>query len=225
MSRLLAIGGLDAISTITKLDDLRQYLDVLKKQIDSMAEDYSKKMDAEVKAIESAHEKDEYYDIHLDEYWQYTETFPRIFMNSFLIITYSLLETQTHGVAKRIRKRFHEIFDVDEIRGGGNLDAAILFIKKLTNVDAKQFSSWNAIKDAQRLRNIIVHANGYIAPDSQQDKELAQKYNVLDQSMIDEVGTSISTISITYDYCLAVLDTLDSFFSDLFEQIKRASHP
>jgi hypothetical protein len=51
---------LDAISTITKLDELRQYLDVINKQLDIMGEDYDKKMEEDAKAIVNPDEKDEY---------------------------------------------------------------------------------------------------------------------------------------------------------------------
>jgi len=225
MGKLMAVGGLDAISTITKLLELRQYLDVLKKQIDVMAEDYYRKMEEEVKAIDNPEEKNEYYENSMEEYWRYTERFPRIFMNGFLIIAYSLLETQTHSVAKRMQRKFGEVFDVDEIRGGGDLEAAILYIKKLTRVDAKQFSSWDDIKDAQRLRNIIVHSNGQIASDSTKDIELAEKCGVLDKTMIDVMGRSIFMVLNTYDYNLTLLDAQDAFFADLYGQTKLASQP
>ena len=220
MGKLIAVGDLYAMSTYIKLEELRQYLDVLNKQITAMGKDYYLKMEENAKKIENPQLQKDYYENVMEELWSYTERFPRIFMNSSIIIAYSLLETQTNGVAKRMQKKFNDFPDLNKNKERGNLEAAVLKIEKLTGVKAKRFSSWNDIKDVQRLRNIIVHANGYMAVDNQKDIDLAQKYNVLDQSMIDMNGRSISMVLITSDYCLAFLDTLDSFFADLHSQTK-----
>lgn len=103
-----------SIGTDIKIDELRHYLDTLKKELESMADDFDKKVEAEAKKIEDDRERDEFYDWNSEEYWNYKETFPRILFNSFHVSSYTLLESEIYSIARRLGKRQKQLFDVTE---------------------------------------------------------------------------------------------------------------
>ncbi len=193
-----------------KIEEMRDYLDTLNKQLDQMPKDYEKRIEAGAEGIEDEDERDEYYEWHSDFYWRYKETFPRIFLNSYHISAYSLLESEIYSVARRVGEKKHEVFDVSDIKGRDYLESASSYIKKLTLIDAATFSSWSSLKEGQRLRNIIVHSNGKVT--KQDNIEVAKKHKVYNESNEE--------LSITYDYCKAFLDTLRTFFTELYRHTK-----
>ena len=213
-----------SVGTDTKINELMHYLNTLKSQLENMAEDYTKRIEVELKKIEKEEEKEGFYEWSEEDYYRYKETFPRIFLNSFHVTAYSFLETEIELIAKRVGKKQKQVFDVSEIRGSGNLESAIFYIKKLTGVNAKDktFASWTGLKEGQRLRNIIVHSNGELTENK--DIQLAKKHKVLLMELRIELpsvrATHIKELSITYEYCVSFLDTTKAFFAELYKQMK-----
>jgi hypothetical protein len=213
-----------SVSTDMKISELMHYLITLKSQLENMAEDYTKRIEVELKKIEKEEEKEGFYEWSEEDYYRYKETFPHIFLNSFHVTAYSFLETEIELIAKRVGKKQKQVFDVSEMRGSGNLESAIFYIKKLTGVNAKDktFASWIGLKEGQRLRNIIVHSNGELTENK--DIQLAKKHKVLLMESRIELpsvrATHIKKLSITYEYCVSFLDTIGAFFAKLYEQMK-----
>ena len=201
--------------TYVEIQSLSYYLDKLYTQLGNMAKDFMEWTKSELQKIEDYEEKGKFFGEHLVNYWQLTKGFPRLFLNSFHIAAYSLLETEIYNIARHIGKKQNQKFDVSEIRGGDYLESASYYIKKLTGIDAKQFSCWNGLKDGQRLRNIIVHSNGKITKKS--DTDLAKKCGVYDY---DASRASGKEVTITHDYCKRFIDLVRTFFSEMYTQTK-----
>jgi len=198
--------------TDIEIDSLLFYLNRLYAQLGDMTEDFKESVESEAQKIVDNEEKDQFLDWYQDEYWQYAEVFPRLFLNSFHVAVYSLLETETCGIATQIGKKQNQKFDVSEIRGGGYFESAIYYIKKLTNIDAKndkQFSCWPDLKDGQGLRNIIVHYNGKVTKESH--ARLARKCGVYDASRKE--------VTLTHDYCKRFVKSLRTFFSEMYKKM------
>lgn len=211
-----------SVGTDIKIDELRDYLNTLKIQLENMVSDYEKRIEAEAKTIQDEQERQDFYEWSGEEYWRYKENFPRILLNSFHVTAYTLLESEIYSVASRVGKKQNQVFDVSEIRGKDYLQSTCYYIEKLTAVDAKTFGSWSELTEGQRLRNIIVHSNGKLM--ANKDIELAKKYKVCSESSIElPSGRSIKELSITYDYCKAFLDTLRAFFTELYKRMKAGS--
>ncbi len=96
-------------------------------------------------------------------------------------------------------------------------------LKKLTQIDAKSFQTWNKIMEGRRLRNIITHSNGRL--ENAKDIALAKKYKVLDDSMLEILSTRpIQQIFITYEYSKSFLITLIKFFKELYSAIEAGNY-
>lgn len=201
------------MGTGIEMQSLLFYLNKLYSQLGDMAEDFKKSLDSQAQKIEDKEELARFFDWHQDEYWQYAEVFPRLFLNSFHVAAYSLLETETCKIATRIGKKQNQKFDVSEIRGGGYFESAIYYIKKLTGLDARddsQFSCWSDLKDGQELRNIMVHFNGKVTKESH--ARLARKCRVYDASRKE--------VTLTHDYCKRFMELLKTFFSELYTEME-----
>jgi len=143
MRTLETTSDLLEFGTYIEVESLLYYLDKLYTRLGNMTEDFMEWTKSEVQKIEDGEKRDNFLDVNFAEYWQLTKVFPRLFLNSFHIAAYSLLETETCKIATQIGKKQNEKFDVSEIRGRGYLESAIYYIKKLTGIDAKnarQFS-------------------------------------------------------------------------------------
>ena len=205
-----------SVSTDIKIDELRNYLNTLRKQLESMTDEYKSKIDAEARKIKDEEDRQEFYEWSGDEYWNYKETFPRILLNSFHVTAYTLLESQIYSIATKIGKKQKQLFDVSELRGNDYLQSAYYYINRLTGIKCNQYDSWNAITEGRRLRNIIVHSNGEVMDDK--DVSIAKKYDVLSNERITISGRPIYEISINYEYSKVFIGTIWSFFSELYKE-------
>ena len=212
-----------SLSTDIKINELRDYLDTLNKQLAFMAEDYEKKIKAQAKQIENERERDEFYEWSGEEYWNYKETFPRILFNSFHISTYTLLESEIYSIARRLGKKQKQLFDVSDLGDRNYLKTASFYIKKLTGINAQDFASWQQVEDGRTLRNNIVHSNGILT--KKREINVAKNYDLLKESTIEVTsGRSIKHLSITYDYNKSFIATLKEFFNELYKGMKAGDY-
>jgi len=204
-----------SVSTDIKINQLRDYLEILNNQLIIIATDYEEKTESLAKQIENQRERDEFYEFSSSDYWNYKETFPLILFNSFHVSAYSLLESETFSVSRRIGKKQKQLFDVSDFGGRDYLKSASTYINKLTGINIQDFTSWPQVEDARTLRNNIVHANGTLT--KKHEIDVAKHYDLLNETNIDiSSGRSIKRLSITYDYNKTFVKTLKNFFSELY---------
>jgi len=212
-----------SVRTDIKINELRDYLDTLNKQLAFMAEDYEEKIEAQAKQIENNRERDEFYEWSSEEYWNYKETFPDILLNSFHVSAYILLESEIYSVSRRLGKKQKQLFGVSDFGGRDYLKLASFYINKLTGINAQGFASWQRIEDGRTLRNNIVHSNGILT--KKHDIDVAKKYNLLKESKIEVTsGRSTKHLSITYDYNKSFIATLKEFFDELYKGMKAGDY-
>lgn len=212
-----------SVSTDIKINELRDYLSTLNKQLAFMAEDYDKKIEAQAKQIEDERERDDFYEWSGEEYWNYKETFPRILFNTFHVAAYILLESEIYSIVRRLGKKQKQLFDVSDLGGRDYLKKASFYINKLTGIKAQDFASWPRVEDGRTLRNNIVHSNGILT--KTHDIDVAKQYNLLKESTIEWTsGRSIKHLSITYDYNKSFIATLKEFFNELYKGMKTGDY-
>jgi hypothetical protein len=196
--------------TRVQIDSLSYYLERLHTELENMAEDFKESVETEARRLGDGKESKEFFGYSVVERWYHEKVFPRLFLSSFHLSAYSLLETEICDIANRIGNKQKQRINLSETRGGEHLEPAVRYIKKLTGIDAKQFSSWNRLKDGQELRNIIAHSNGKVTDPS--DVSLATKCKVYDKSEQE--------VSVTYAYCKRFVKLLRTFFSEMYKQIE-----
>lgn len=206
-----------SVGTDIRINELRDYLDTLKKQLEIIAKDYEERIEEQARKIKDERERDEFYEFSGERHWDYTKTFPRILLNSFHVTAYTLLESEIFSLASLIGRKQKQIFDVSDFGGRDYLRTASLYILKITGVNAQDFKSWNSIDDGRHMRNIVVHSNG--VPSTQHDFDLAKKYGFIDESTIEfPSARSIVRLSITYEYCHSFLVTMREFFTEFYSK-------
>ncbi|MFC1927362.1 hypothetical protein ACFLW7_02140 [Chloroflexota bacterium] len=189
---------------------LSYYLDSLHSQLETKAQALATSLYSQIKSIKNGKEAAESIQRQELECRYHIEVFPRLFLNSFHIAAYSLLETEVFEIARRIGKKQRQPFDVSEIKGSSYLESAIYYIEKLTGINAKRFDCWNGLAEGQRVRNVIVHSRG--KPTKESDIQLARRHGVY-----DERG---KRVTITYEYCRVFIGFLKSFFGEMYKQIE-----
>lgn len=208
-----------SVGTDIKINQLRDYLNTLKTQLDYMADNYNKEVEAEAQQIADEKERQDFYEWSGEEYWNYKETFPRILLNAFHITAYTLLESEIYSLARRVGKKLNREFDASSKKGRNYLKHACDFINELTNIDANNFTSWTKLDDGRILRNCIVHSNGKLTKNNEID--VAKRYGLIDESTIGFPSVRSTTqLSITYDYSKSFIVTLKEFFAELYKEMK-----
>ena len=200
-----------------RINELRDYLDTLRKQLEIIAKDYEERIEEQGKKIKDDRERDEFYEFSGERHWGYTKTFPRILLSSFHVTTYTLLESEIFSLSSLIGRKQKQVFDVSDFGGRDYLRTASFYVSKLTGVKFQDFKSWDLIDDGRNIRNIIVHSNG--VPTTQHDFDIAKKYGFIDESTIEFPSTrSIVRLSITYEYCQSFLVTMTDFFTEFYSK-------
>jgi len=200
-----------------KIREMRYYLNDLVKSLDNMEREFNRTTEEQAGKINDEEERNQFYEFSSDDYWRYKETFPRIFLNSFHVSAYSLLESETLAIAHKIGKKQKQVFDVFDIKGGDYLNSASLYIERLTGIKANQFDMWNTLRDAQRIRNIIVHLNGRLSEPN--DIKIAKKLNVFnDESLYYPL------VFVSVDYSKLFLDSISAFLTELLSQVEKGKY-
>jgi len=207
-----------SVSTDIKISELKNYLETLGNQLEIIASDYDHQVDEQAQRIDDEKSRDEFYEFSGEQHFNYTETFPRILLNSFHVMAYSLLESEIISLANLVGRKQSQIFEVSDFGGRNYLGSASRYINKLTNIKVQDFRSWNSIDDGRHLRNTVVHSNGIIT--NQHIFDLARSHDFIDSSTIDFASLrTIERLSITYEYCQSFLSTLKGFFSELYSEL------
>jgi hypothetical protein len=204
-----------SVGTEIRINELKDYLDIVIKQLGIMAKEYSRNVDEQAKKIVDETEKDEFIEYSGEQYWDYTKTYPRILLNSFLVAAYSLLESEIYAVATFIGRKQKQLFDVTDFGGRDYLRIATNYISKVSGVKAQDFKTWNFVDDARQIRNIIVHSNGKLV--NQHDFDLSKQYGLVNDSIFEfpSIRTTVF-LSITHEYCHLFLKSMGEFFSELY---------
>lgn len=212
-----------SIGTDIKINELRDYLETLQKQLKIMTDGYEKQVNDQAKQIEDELARNEFYEWSSEDYWNYKETFPRILFNSFLVSAYSLLESEIYSIARRLGQKQEQLFKVDDFGSRNYLNTASSYINKLTNINAQDFTSWPLVEDGRTLRNNIVHSNGVLS--RIHEIEVANKYALVKETDISiSSGRPIRHLAITFDYNKSFISTLKKFFGELYEGMKAGDH-
>jgi hypothetical protein len=84
---------------------------------------------------------------------------PRLSAYSVIILLQSLVETQLHAYARRLRRVQGQKLDVSDLQGKG-ICPAQKYITKVGGINIANDLGWRDLCNLQDLRNIIVHRRG-----------------------------------------------------------------
>jgi len=180
-----------------------------------MTSEFELRVQQQANEIHDEETRNEFYAYQSDYYWLYSETFPMIFLNSFFVSTYSILETHLDLISEKLKKRKQQLIALSELKRGDYFESARQYILRLTSIDFCDKETRNKIKEYQQLRNIIVHENSKLENKSN-GMRLAKKYKVYNESS--------KMISVSRSFADEFLSCLRRFFDDLYDKLGAGDH-
>lgn len=194
-----------------RFNELKEYLEVTENYLTKAKRDFEKSADEQEKQLISANPhltQDDISQILADDYWHYSERFPRILRNSFFISIISLLEFEMTNKCKRIKTKPGQI-TLSEIKG-----STLEQIKRYIENAGHKFPSnmkWQEIGKYYLVRNCIAHNNGFIKGTKKESillKYLKSK-NIISEDTIEE------EIALTPVFIKEVIEIMEAFLVDL----------
>jgi hypothetical protein len=158
--------------------------------------------------IEEAHQVLFHYSRHFRSYYHEV---PRLLHYSSVIQLYTLFEERGRALCIELRKRDSSIpLKVTELADKGDFESIRLFISKLCRID---YPHWSDLHLLRRVRNRIVHHNGFV-PDTEKHKKLQSQLKSAPGIRIDADRFFL----ILPEYVDYAFDRVSNFFNTVFEK-------
>lgn len=148
---------------------------------------------------------------------------PRLSTYAVIILLQSLVETQLHACARRLRRDQALNLDVKDLHGTGVLPAKTYLIK-IANLDIANDLGWHELSNLQDIRNIIIHRRGRPGESSDQRdvvnrllKEYPEDLTLNPARSRGVTNTKEQELAITFRLCSHFLREIDEFFQRLFK--------
>lgn len=197
-----------------RLDELKDYLDVTEKYLAKTEAEFTVQYDEEIKK-RAPEDEEEFRQLHQYEYQQYTEKFPRILCNSFLVSACSLLEYEIEDICKRLQKEKQIPISWSDLKGN-ILERAKNYFKLAGLNLSYNDQIWHEINYYSQLRNCIVHDNGLLRKDDKNLINYVKEKSIISQKLLREVA-------LTPQFCREVVETMQTFLVELEKSINLKS--
>lgn len=206
----MTVKGILAIGALYRLGELKEYLEITEKYLQKAKSDFEAWVNGQASKI-SAEERNDFNEFYIDQYWRYSERFPRILRNSFLISAHSLLEHEMAQICKRLKMERQIPLSWSDLKG----DVFERFKRycKLANLPLLyNDSTWQEINNYYMVRNCIVHQNGLVK-NLQKDRDFV---NYVTQKGIISDDAIEQEIALTEQFCREVIKTMEAFLYNVF---------
>jgi len=196
--------------------ELKKYLNVTEKYLRKAKVEFEAHLNEQNKKLTTAdlsyEELDGISEFYGEEYWLYSEKFPRILRNSFLVSAHSLLEYEMNVICKRLRKEQQIPVTLSDLKGD-ELERVKLFFKNAGLSLDYNGSTWQEINNYYLVRNCIVHNSGLIKG-SKREQDLR---TYITQKKIISQDTIQEEVALTEQFCEKVINTMQSFLSEVYK--------
>lgn len=207
----MLIKGILGITASYRLHELEEYLKTVEKYLQKAKTDFETWADEQEKKL-SPEERDEFYEFYGDEYWRYSERFPRILRNSFLVSAHSLLEYEMAIICKWLKKDKQIPISWRDLKGD-TLERFKSYCKLTGLAYPYNDETWQEIKYYVKVSNCVVHENGLI-------KKFETDQNFIDYITERDIishDTIEQEIALTEQFCREVIKNMWTFLSKLSE--------
>jgi hypothetical protein len=191
----------------TPLDNFEDYCNTIESQFESKL-----KIFKEAEASISDEEIDDYFDFYIDDYTNFSDTFPDIHRKSLFITLYSYFENQLISICNEQQEIKNSSISISDLRGNG-IEKAQKYFKKVLSIEFPDSTKeWVLLKKYNSIRNCIVHNQGDV-----------NVYN--DTKTLNNIITDFSYISTNRDdiillqkeFCYEFLQLVRTFLSKLYD--------
>ncbi len=161
------------------------------------------------------HEHDEFVDNYAWDLHQNQVLFPSMHRESMFITLYNFLEHNINAICNEIGKELRSAVQLKDIHGKG-LERAFLFLKLVPGFEFKNINDeMSFIKNANRLRNVVVH-NGGVLPSNEKEK-----VNLFVQSQASLSGLPGSPIQFDQSFTPLFVEKLQVLFGEIGNEMQR----
>ncbi|MED3508737.1 hypothetical protein [Bacillus velezensis] len=184
---------------IDKLETFREYAQIIENKFKEKLDEH----EANIKKIEG-NEVDDYIDFYLDDMTNLNNDFPNILRRSLLISIVSFLEAELIQLYKiEDTKKFNE-------PKGSVLKKIAIYAKKEQKKDfPNDTKEWSYIQRVYKLRNCIVHNEGYI---SRANNPTEVKDAIKELLYVSEQSTGIK---LEKEFCFEFIEVAKIFLLDI----------
>lgn len=190
--------------------NLGDYLELIEGQFDGLREKEQKQIPQNPPAGLSDEKFAEWQSDIMFFEQRYYHDFPSIIRYSFVVQLHILLETRLKASCDEISKRRDLELKESDFKGSP-IERVSTFLEKVIKLPVKEHITWKWLKDLQKVRDCIVHANGQI--------EMSRDKKYLNELCNKRIGLSVEagTLMIERNYCEKSLEMINSFFQNLFD--------
>jgi hypothetical protein len=228
--RLLLLRRVSKIGIELELDQLREYADALEDFLAEQRQEFASNIQTKASQLPEE-QRDEVFDFYQDDYWKLAHGFPTILRTSLFVTCCSMLEYQLTRLCEYSDRIGDHLLRFDEMRGP-DLEKAKKYLKGI-GVAFPDGALWQKIWQYKELRNVIVHYNGQLSilarvesPEDEAQLSEHQRRWLKKQKQVENFIKSNPSISLygrtrdiqfSKEFCLEVIDTIDRFFRELFQ--------
>jgi len=197
-----------------KLVRLGRLADLVEDSLVAQAAELDARVSAEMERY-SGEDRQDFYEFHAEDFYELGDELPTLLRYSVLTGADAGLEVYLNDTCATYAEVHQSTVKLADIHGVG-IDRARTFLKKVARIPfPDKGPEWMLVKRLHELRNVIVHADGYVAPNR----------NDVRQWTTQIVGfhiTQFGVISLARDFTGAALDAYHAFASrvdDACEQL------
>jgi len=197
----------------SSLDELNEYLRVTEELLVRAKDDFDARVDKETKGLsEEELEELDLGDTYSEDYWRYTEEFPKILRSSLLVTAFSAFEHSLGVLCERLQSDKHIPIGLNILKG--DILERLKNYFKLTGLAISYNNKrWQELSDYSMVRNCIVHNNGLVKgfADEVRLRNYANKNGIIGQSPMED------EIVLTKEFCSRVIRTMIAFMKQVHD--------
>lgn len=205
-------------------EHIRRQLEVIENYIDESSSALKRSLKELEERVERFakmlpdHRKDEAGEMYAEDAHDLTREFPALANGALFVAIYSFLEYEMTSLCGKLQREKKYGLKVGDLRDKG-ITASKVYLTKVCGIEFPSGSKeWQAIKNCQRVRNVIVHNRGRIEKDNSEHDKAREFLKREHSATIDDNDN----VQITADFCLSFIETVKQFFVQLIDAIKAA---
>ncbi len=155
-----------------------------------------------------------------DHHRKYNTSFPSILYKSIFLHQYYLLENCLNILCMQLFEVENYSISLNDFNGKG-ISRAIGYLKKVCSIsNLTESKEWIAIKDFNKLRNCLVHNEGFISENQQDLLKVSKRQEKNDLGIF--VTHDGHLINMNIEYCKFSNKIFDDFFKELQLNLRKS---
>lgn len=155
--------------------------------------------------------------------FQFQSIFPNMLYKALFLHQYSVLEDSLNQICHNLEESQLYNISLTDIKGMG-INRARIYLEKVGKITQPfQTNSWNTIMKLNRVRNVLIHANGFIGKENKKDLNVCKSFENIEVTPEHE-GFSIG---LTKSFCELSIKEIGKFFYDTYDsmfKMKKSVH-